>query len=227
MHDVPVNAPLLVYNGAAWYDVKTGEISNCYLIDADPKEVVSSVQSRFPELLLEIQGIDAHYAFQKHSIWQTYCENNQGTWAYADPSETGPFLKFSFYGEFRENTVASMYEATPEELELIEEVISYIERTYGDKVEVFRSCARIIDMLAKGSSKLRLARDLQKMLGRKTLICVGDAENDLAMLEGADFSFCPADGLVADRFENVCPCAEGAIADVIYNKIPDILQNKP
>ena len=47
------------------------------------------------------------------------------------------------------------------------------------------------------------------------------------MLEGADFAYCPSDGVVADRFENVCPCAEGAVADVIYKKIPDLLKNKP
>ena len=43
------------------------------------------------------------------------------------------------------------------------------------------------------------------------------------MLREADFAFSPADGVVADRFENVCNCAEGAVADVIYRKIPEIL----
>ena len=43
------------------------------------------------------------------------------------------------------------------------------------------------------------------------------------MLNGADYAYCPADGVVADRFENVCNCADGAIADVIYKKIPEIL----
>ena len=33
----------------------------------------------------------------------------------------------------------------------------------------------------------------------------------------------PADGVVADRFENVCNCADGSVADVIYEKIPGIL----
>ena len=75
-------------------------------------------------------------------------------------------------------------------------------------------------------SKLTSARQLQAELGKKILICVGDAENDLTMLEGADYAFCPSDGSVADRFPNVCPCAEGAVADVIYNKIPEILENR-
>ena len=59
-------------------------------------------------------------------------------------------------------------------------------------------------------------------MNRKTLVCVGDAHNDIPMLEGADYAFCPADGVVAGRFPNVCKCADGAVADVIYEKIPEI-----
>ena len=62
--------------------------------------------------------------------------------------------------------------------------------------------------------------------GKKILVCVGDADNDLTMLEGADYAFCPSDGIVADRFPNVCPCDDGAVADVIYEKIPEILKNE-
>ena len=222
MHDVPVNAPLLVYNGAAWYDVKTGELSNCYLIDADPKEVVSSVQSRFPELLLEIQGIDAHYAFQKHSIWQTYCENNQGTWAYADPSETGPFLKFSL-AIFESENVSDVYKTIDWEQALFRSAYDYIMQTYEGLVDATYACPRILEVQAKDVSKSRSALDLKKKLGKKILVCVGDALNDVSMLDGADYAFCPADGVVADRYPNVCNCGDGAVAEVIYKKIPEIL----
>ena len=46
------------------------------------------------------------------------------------------------------------------------------------------------------------------------------------MLEGADFAFVPADAVLREQFPNVCPCAEGAVADVIYEKIPEILKNQ-
>ena len=57
-------------------------------------------------------------------------------------------------------------------------------------------------------------------------MCVGDGENDVTMLSGADYAFSPADGVVADRFENVCKCADGAVAEVIYEKIPEILRKE-
>lgn len=225
---IPTNAPLLLYNGSVAYEEKTGELTRYDIIDLDPMEVLPFLQERFPALNVEVQGIDAHYLMRKDAGWEDYCENNSCPWKYASPDAIpGPFIKFAFYGEFRENTVASTYSATEEELAQFDEMITFMEENYGDKIEIFRACARIVDIHAKGASKLKSARKLQKELGKKILVCVGDAENDLTMLEGADYAFCPSDGIVADRFPNVCPCAEGAVADVIYHKIPEIVQNRP
>ena len=106
----------------------------------------------------------------------------------------------------------------------MDEAQELVSRTYADHVVAFRAGPRIIDFHAKGVSKARSARELQQQLGRKILVCVGDGENDVSMLQEADYAFSPADGVVADRFENVCNCAEGAVADVIYRKIPGILK---
>lgn len=222
---IPTNAPLLLYNGSAAYDEKAGVLTRYAPIDLDPMEVLPFLQERFPALNVEIQGMDAHYLMRKDAGWEDYCDNNSCPWKYASPDAIpGPFIKFSFYGEFRENTVAGMFKATEEELAQFAEMIAFMEEHYGDKIEIFRACARIVDIHAKGVSKLSSARQLQQELGKKILVCVGDAENDLTMLEGADYAFCPSDGIVADRFVNVCPCAEGAVADVIYEKIPEILK---
>lgn len=225
---VPTNAPLLLYNGSAAYDETAGIFTRTAPIDLDPMQVLPQLQQHFPELNVEVQGVDAHYLMRRDTGWEDYCDNNGCPWAYTDPDKIpGPFMKFAIYGQFRENTVASMYDATQEELQLFEELTSYLEQTYGDKIEIFRACARIVDVHAKGVSKLNSARLLQKELGKKILVCVGDAENDLSMLEGADYAFCPSDGVIADRFPNVCKCADGAVADVIYEKIPALLKNKP
>lgn len=219
---VPVNAPLLVYNGAAWYDTKTGTLSNCYLIGADPKEVAEDLQSRFPELLLEIQGVKAHYALRKDPIWQAYCESNNGVWDYADPGNTGPFLKFAL-AIFETDQVCSVYKRVDREQEIFRRANDYILKKYAGIMETTFACPRILDVQAVGVSKSRSALDLKKKLGKKLLVCVGDALNDVSMLDGADYAFCPADGVVADRYPNVCNCADGAVAEVIYKKIPEIL----
>lgn len=219
---VPVNAPLLVYNGAAWYDVKTRALSNCYTIPIDPKEIVRDLTSRFPELTLEFQGVKAHYAFRENPTWQAYCEANQSAWDYAAPEDTGPFLKFAL-AIFESDRVADVYKSVPWEQEIFLAADRYIRQAYAGLVDTTFACPRILDVQAKDVSKSRSALDLKKRLGKKILVCVGDAENDASMLDGADYAFCPADGVVAHRYPNVCKCADGAVAEVIYKKIPEIL----
>ena len=223
LEEIPVNVPFLLYNGSAAYDPTTKGLQQCYPINLDPEAVIRDLAERFPMLTVEVQGVDAHYIFRKNPGWEVFCEHNGCPWAYGDLNKIPrPFLKFSLYGEFWDKTVASMYEATPEELAVIDSAVAYVEKTYGEKVVAFRPCARIVDFHARGVSKIKAAKDLQQALERKILVCVGDAENDIPMLEGADYAFCPADSEVADRFETVCNCAEGAVADVIYKKIPGI-----
>ncbi len=224
---VPVNAPLLLYNGSAAYDTVSGKLINCHEIPLDQELLIRDLETRFPGLILEQQGTYAHHIFHKDAGWEAYIANNKCTWEYADPANAPkPFLKLALYGQFRENSVASMYEATEEELALFDEATAYIEDTYPNELVTFRACARILDIHAKGVSKLNSARNLQKQLGKKILVCVGDAHNDTNMLDGADYAYCPADGVIADRYENVCKCADGAVADVIYKKIPEILGRK-
>ena len=132
-------------------------------------------------------------------------------------------MKFALAGSPRKKSVATLFDTDAEEDALFDAAQEKILELWGEKVEVYRAAPRIIDVHAKGVSKIAAARQLQQELGKKILVCAGDAENDLPMLEGADFAFCPADGMVADRFPNVCNCADGAIAEVIYKKIPEIL----
>lgn len=223
---IPLSAPLLLYNGSAAYDAAAGTFTRVYPIDVDPDAFVTHLQQLFPDLLVETQGMDGHYTAKINRDWEIFSENGNCPWGHALPSAIpGPFLKCSLYGDCSGHSVSSMYDATPDEAARIHEAVAAVEALYGDVVEVFVPCIKIVDIHAKGVSKLRAARDLQRDMGRRLLICVGDGENDVSMLRGADFAYSPADGAIADRFENVCPCAEGAVADVIYEKIPAILKN--
>ncbi len=224
---VPVNAPLLLYNGSAAYDPKTNELSQLHTIPMDLWQTVRELLATFPDLTVEVQGVDAHYNFAPDPLWDDFNAHNHCPYATAAmDSDLGPFLKFTVYGRFRDNTVSDLFNATPEEKAEIDAAEALLKEKYGDYVEVFRSATRIIDVHAKGVSKIRAARELQQRLGRKILVCIGDAHNDIPMLDGADYAFCPADAILADRYENVCKCGDGAVADVIYKKIPEILGNR-
>ena len=223
---IPANAPFLLYNGsAAW---EKGQLARCIPIDLDVWQTMQTVHQLFPDMNLEIQGTVCHYLIDPQPEMVALCENQNWKYKIAQWGEdVGPFLKFSLWGTPETPVVSSVFSITKEQAQRFAQAEETLRRLFGHKVEVFRAAPRIIDVHAKGVSKIAAARQLQKELGARMLICVGDAENDIPMLDGADYAFCPADGVVAARYETVCSCAEGAVADVIYKKIPEILANQP
>lgn len=223
---VPVNVPLLLYNGSAAYDLKTNTVLDAALIPMDQAGTIRRAMELFPDMTVEIQGLDAHYIFEENPAWDAFSEGNHCAWAHAHPEDDlGPFLKFALYGQIRGTTVADLFDYIPGEKARFDQVERELRDAFGEYCEVFRAAPRILDIQAKGVSKANAARKLQQKLGRKILVCVGDGENDLSMLHGADYAFAPGDAIVAELFPNVCPCGEGAVADVIYEKIPEILRN--
>ena len=219
---LPVNAPVLMYNGSARWE--NGKLKDLEVLVLNLWETIRAVRKEFPQMNLEIQGANCHYLIDPHPDYTAFY--NTLKWDYQIPrqgDDLGPFLKFSLAGTPRANAVSTLFDATPQEEAEFDAAQARILELWGDRVVVYRAAPRIIDVHAKGVSKIAAARQLQQDLGKKILVCAGDAENDIPMLEGADYAFCPADSIVADRFPNVCNCGDGAIADVIYKKIPEIL----
>ena len=219
---LPVNAPFLLYNGSAAY--AGGQLTQLREIQLDVWQTMTEMHRLFPEMNLEIQGPQVHYLIDGQPDMIALYDALQWRYTQAQWGQAvGPFLKFSLFGKAYRPEVACMYEGTEEEFRRFDEAEALIRRLYDGKVEVFRAAPRIIDVHAKGVSKNAAARQLQRTLGKKILVCVGDAENDISMLDGADYAYCPANSILDGRYETVCDCAQGAVADVIYKKIPEIL----
>lgn len=218
---VPVNGALLLLNGsAAWENGVFSEVKN---ITVPVWELLSQLKDMYPGINLELQAPDRHFLVEPSPSYAEYYSHRDLP---HDILELKPqpldFVKIGIYGDVHGGQGID----EREEKALFDEIELFLNRQIGEELEIFRATPRIINVHAKGVSKGNAARALQKKLGRKILVCVGDEGNDVAMLESADYAFCPADGMVADRFANVCPCADGAIADVIYEKIPELLQIK-
>ena len=226
MKIVPANAPLLLFNGSANYF--EGQWQRCQRIDLPMWEVLLQVRKEFPKMNLELQALDCHYLIDPTEEFKRMYDGMG--WPYKIPqtdADLGPFVKFALFDNPTTDTVGCLYEGTPEQLAEVDRIEARILELWGDKVATTRSAPRIIDVQARGVSKGLAAVELKKALGKKILVCVGDAENDLTMLDMADYAFCPADAVIAGRYPGVCNCGDGAIADVIYEKIPEILANLP
>lgn len=216
MDTLRYNAPLLMYNGSAsWWE---GKLLDPQRIDLPVWQTLKTLRQWFPEVHIEVQAENVNYLIDAQPEMAELEEKMHWAWKPARwGQDMGPFLKFALWGQVRKPGITDMYDATPEEIAWFDAAQAKLEAQWGDKICCFRPAPRIIDVQAKGVSKALAAKTLQRKLGRKYLVCVGDGENDIPMLEAADLAFCPSDGVIADRFPNVCPCDEGAVAAVIQS----------
>ena len=221
---IPFNAPLLLCNGSTAYDARKKEYLFAHRIGLDQETLIRELSEMASGCIVEFQAMDRHYIFEENRTWKEFNRANHCPDGYARPGDDlGPFIKLCIYDRLEESTVAHLFRATPERMARFDALENAIRNRYGEYLTVLRVAPRIIDIHARGVDKGRAALELKEKLGKKVLICVGDEYNDLAMLRAADHAYCPADGRVAEWFENVCPCADGAVADVIYKKIPGII----
>ncbi len=223
---VPMNAPMLLFNGGAAYE--NGEILYSHSIDLPVRETVLAFAGEFPELNVEVQNLDGHFLIDPQEDFEELYKRMGWQYTVAKPgAPMGTFMKFAVYGQVHTPALSDMFTATGQEVARFRQAADFINARWGDKLDLYLSAPRILDAQPKGIHKGVAARRLQQRLGRKILVCAGDADNDVAMLNEADYAFCPADSALAQDYPTVCPCGEGSVAEVICKKIPEILQIQP
>ena len=214
---IPYNVPLILYNGGACYDYRTGELTDAVWIP-EGKALLEYLDREFPDLNLEVQGEDAHYLFHDLPLRDAFYRRAETVIRHVPLAEApDPILKASLLGTYFDDSVPQFFKiCPPEEVARFDYVQAKIAADWPELV-VDRASPRILDIQGPGVNKGRAARAMANRLGR-TLVCVGDARNDLSMLLEADLAFAPGDCEQAVReagIRLVCPCAEGAVADVI------------
>ena len=190
-------------------------------LDEVANAIIKNVGVRYG-VNLELQNLDMHYLIDPSDAYCDYYRRRNLPHQKADAAiHSGPFLKIGIYGdiEHREEGSEMVQKAA-----LFDQIEAQLRQMLDDSLVVLRATPQIINIHSKAASKYLAARNLKEKLGKKILVCVGDEGNDVPMLEGADYAFCPCDGAVADQFPNVGPCSLGAVADVIYEKLPEILK---
>ena len=75
-----------------------------------------------------------------------------------------------------------------------EEMIADVAQMLGDKYLLTRSGPRLMEIQNAHWSKGRAAKKIQELVGAKFLVCAGDYENDIAMIEVADMGVATANG---------------------------------
>jgi hydroxymethylpyrimidine pyrophosphatase-like HAD family hydrolase len=84
----------------------------------------------------------------------------------------------------------------------------------------------LLEFLPKGASKGMALKKLKSLFPDRTIICVGDYQNDMDMLLSCDIPACPANALPEVKAISqiqLCHHSEGCIADLIY-KLDSIMK---
>lgn len=215
---IPVNAPLILYNGAAAYDYATGELSGAVWMPTG-RDLLEYLTQNFPDLLLEIQGVDAHALIGDAPLREEFYRAQGVAFRPISLSEAPErYYKLALFGTFRTLDVGQFFSGTEAEEARFADCCAQIMRDWP-ALQADRGAMRIIDLQARRASKGAAARALAQRLGCERLVCVGDGPNDISMLLAADLAFAPADCAdsvrALDCCQLVCPCAEGAIAGVV------------
>lgn len=213
---VPVNAPLIVCNGAACYDPKTEQVLFCHPLPEGTMELMRHYEREFPHLRLEIHCLDKHYIFHHDARRDAYLDRQKAAYAYVPWDEVPhPQVKFCIYHPSNE-----LFNIAPDSEQ--DRFFSWLEadvnRRGGGRILALHSLPGLVEVQTANTSKGLAARDLARELGRRTLVCAGDAINDLSMLEKADLPFVPADcdsRMRGRGFREAAASDAGTIADVI------------
>ena len=132
---IPVNAPVLMYNGSArWED---GKLTHLKELPLDPWQTFQTVRKEFPNMNLEIQGTEVHYLVEPEPAYVAFYNALKWEYRIAETGEDiGPFLKFAIAGSPRKRSVATLFESSEAEDAAFDAAQARILELWGDVVVV-------------------------------------------------------------------------------------------
>ncbi|MFI3313463.1 MAG: HAD family hydrolase [Eubacteriales bacterium] len=211
--------PVILYNGAAVYDPATDHVNVTHPLATQAIDLAFEIHKQYPQLYMEFQGVKAHYCFGHNPKRVEYLQKNHGVMLhntlegiYQDS------LNVAFFAPDWVPSTTTARGNSPEEIAMFDHMEHMIGVENGHLVTPVRSMPRMLEMMSAGIGKGIAARALATQLGKSQLVCIGDAPNDLSMLEEADWAFITGDcqpDLLSLGYTQVANCGDGAVAAVI------------
>ncbi len=201
----PVNAPVILSNGAQLYDFSRDEVVLERTLPLTAAADLARVMEAFPSVGLETYHGEDIYVCRPEK-WTWYHVKKTGCAAARCPvSEMpGPWSKAILHQEH----------------DVLLKAQAYILERWADRYEAIFSNFHMLEITAKGCTKGGMVGELVKRLGisRENLYCAGDNQNDIPMLELSAVPFAPADcsQQVKDWGAVLLPrCQDAAIAALV------------
>lgn len=203
--DLPINAPVILANGAVLYDYAAGRASLELPLPARAAADLSEMSRAYPRVGVEVYNGDDIYIQNPNEYTARHMKKVGVTWTEQSLDRVPqPWSK----------AVLQSYRAE------LERVQHFISSHWGEVYEVIFSNDVLLECTAKGANKGGMVLRLAELLGiaRKDIYCVGDNQNDLPMLAVSAIPFAPANCAKAvweSKPRMVRSCDDHAIAHVI------------
>ena len=207
-HEVPVNAPVIVDNGGAIYDLERGTYVVKNFLPAEAAVHIAAVAERFPHVALELYPDRDVVLVLRPTAWNERHAKLTGA-RYEEISRVDP-------AAVPQPLVKALFVGERAELDRIR--AEMIRAGLAERYELIFSSGELLELTAKGANKGEMARKLRELCGCHTLLCAGDHMNDLPLLSAADRAFCPANAVpevLASGATVVCHCLDGAIGEIV------------
>lgn len=194
--NVTLNAPMICMNGALIYDIEKEKKLFEEIMSADVSEAILKICEKHEDI------DNIFLPTRNNDVETSYCSSFETEQITALIKQGVYKIVFHINNERCDEILERILALTPKKFA--------ISRSWKTGVEIQQATA------SKGLS----ARKVANMLGRKTLICVGDYENDISMIKEADIGYAVANACeplkkAADRITN--ENVGGAIAEIIYS----------
>ena len=176
---IPINAPVILSNGSALYDFRTGEMIYETFLPDRVREDLQQMAQAIPTIGFEAYHHDAIYVYQPNAVTFRHLER-AGMTAREVPIADIP-LPWSKV-------------ILQQDYETLLHTQRYLLERWGEHYEVIFSNRVLLELTRKGSSKGGMVQYLARRLGidAQHIYCVGDNQNDIPMLAVSAIPFAPA-----------------------------------
>ena len=203
------NFPVLLSNGAVMYDFKTDTRSDEQFMESDTvAPLMEYAIAHYPTVGIRATVPGGFWYTSDHPLVLRDLSRTP------DCSYKLPFSEWNVEGVYK-----IVFRGDAETLERMQ---TDITERFGERLMIIMSELGILEAqrkdVSKGSAIERIREKLRAAGTPKTIVCIGDYENDLEMLRAADLAACPDNALPSVKAVShitLCDCKDGAIAHLI------------
>jgi len=206
-----VNAPCLLYNGAALYHMGRREYLHCAHIPVpEARAMIERILGICPKVSIQVSTMEVLYqvnpAADRFEDPLVPLEGIQVVQAGVEDIP-GEWIKVVAIGEGRD----------------IDRLMEAIPPVAGEQFSITRSGEIYMELLPKGTSKGAAIIKLRQLMPEiRRILAIGDYYNDLEMLKAADVSAAPANApedIRAVTDYTVCGNNQGAVAEFLERAV--------